>query len=84
LRKFKREYKKASDKEIERFDEYFLYNAGPWFDRIAKEEGLTPKQRQRFLDIMYRLLFVKGGIDERYDNVLIGEAIAMAKRKRKK
>ena len=72
LKKFSYKFKKLSKKEVNCLSE--------WFYKIAKDENLTEEQLQKFIEIMYKVLLVKGEIDERYDNVLIGEAIEEAKK----
>jgi len=75
LRLFKKEFKKSNEKEIEKFDIWFMDYFENYLENIAKTEGLTKKQREKFIDIMYKVLFVKKDFDERYDNVLIHDAL---------
>ena len=83
LKKFNYKFKRMSNEETEDYDSNFSY-ISEWFYKIAKDEKLTYEQMQKFIDIMYKVLLVKGEIDERYDNVLIGEALEEAKKVKSK
>jgi hypothetical protein len=83
LKKFNYKFKRMSNEEVEDYDSNFSYMS-EWFYKIAKDEKLTYEQTQEFIDIMYKLLFVKEEIDERYDNVLIGEALEKARKVKSK
>ena len=71
LRKFNRKFRHTDDKIIDIFDQSFYTTIYGYIDRIAKEEELTEKQKQKFTDMLYKVVFVKGEFDERYDNVLV-------------
>ena len=92
LRAFGSKFKHADDYKVEKFDEWFLYNGVPLIERYLKEFEkeygikLTEKQKQKAEDLFYKLMFVKGEFDERYDNVLIGDIIdrVLTERQKKK
>jgi len=74
LRGFNLKFRKASQEAIEKFDEYYLYAVEPDLKNIFYEywDEWDKNQRQLANDLLYKLLFVKGSLDGRYDNVLLG------------
>jgi len=80
LRRFHHKIKRCSDEELIYFDEIFSGLIQPMLERIAIQEELTESEKQRFIDLVYKILFVKGDFDERYDNVLIAAALKRVKK----
>lgn len=74
-------FRALTDAEVEAYDENFMSHSQDWFGSIASSEGLNERQSKKFVDLMYKVLLVKGEIDERYDNVLIGQALRKARKK---
>jgi hypothetical protein len=82
LKAFAQKFKRTSEKDVEMWDMNWSYSLIHHFqDKITQEENetgikLSEAQRRKFLDIMYKVFFVKGDYDERYDNVLVGSGFA--------
>ena len=82
LRAFAGKWRWMTNKEVEEYDEWYMYSGlQDYFREIAEDEGLNEKETQKFLDLMYKVVLAKGGFDERYDNVLIHDAIKRVKTK---
>ena len=79
LKAFGGKWRWVKNKEVEEFDDWFTNSFLPFLDRIVKEEGLTSDEREKFIDLMYKVMFVKKEFDERYDNVLIHDALKRVK-----
>jgi len=75
LRGFNLKFKHATDEEIKQFDTNFEVIRDYINRYLAKEYSLNEEQKQKLIDLFYKVLFVKGSFDERYDNVLIHDML---------
>ena len=79
LRAFWNKFRHADRDVRKAYDDWWIGLGEIHFKQIAEDEGMTKKQAQKFLDLMYKVIFVKGEYDERYDNILVGDAIRRVK-----
>ena len=75
LRGFGAKFRHATEEEIEQFDSSFEVIREFIEKYLAREYGLNEEQKQKLTDLFYKVLFVKGSFDERYDNVLIHDML---------
>ena len=78
---FRKKFKKISDEELEKIDEWFIDNAEILLSFYGIEKFIKNEyQRTRFLDFLYMfsIAFNKFEYDERYDQPIFYSACAYA------
>ena len=75
LKAFGGKWRWVKPEEIDEFDEWFIEDFLPFLDEIAEQENLDSNEREQFITLMYKVMFIKREFDERYDNILIYDAL---------